>query len=164
MATTSPRYTRRCFTSSSYYTKDGERLYARIEGAIREAVKRAEEAGVVDAEYRIKQFVLWLVDVLAQAGERYRRDGLRAVATVEKTLKATAFAGLSATSLYSLYQGLYSEAVVSAVASAIALAEAGRFREAVEWAKKAAERLYEAAKDLFEKAKVTLQKLVELFV
>jgi len=119
---------------------------------------------VVDAEYRIKQFVLWLVEVLAAAGERFRRDGLRAVATVEKTLRVSAFAGFSAASLYSLYSGLYSDAVISAAASAIALAETGRFREAAEWAKKAAERLYEAAKEAFEKAKVTLQKLVELFV
>jgi len=119
---------------------------------------------VIDAEYRIKQFVLWLVEVLAAAGERYRRDGLKAIATVEKTLRTTAFAGLSAASIYSLYQGLYSDAVISAAASAVAFAEAGQFREDVEWAKKAAERLYEAAKEAFEKAKVTLQKLVELFV
>jgi len=108
--------------------------------------------------------VLWLVDVLAQAGERYRRYSLKAVNTVEAALRATAFAGASATALYSLYQGLYSEAVVSAVASAIAFAEAGQFKEAAECAKRAAEKLYEAAKEAFEKAKVALQRLVEIFV
>ena len=147
-----------------YETKDGVRLYERIEGAVEGAVRRAEEAGVVDAEYRVKQWVLTVVDILATAGERYRRDALRGISAVEKALRTTAFAGLSAASLYSLYQGLYSEAVVSAVASAVALAEAGRFREAVERVKSAAEALYEEARELFEKVKVTLQRLVELFV
>jgi len=147
-----------------YYTKDGVRLYERIEGAVEEAVRRAEEAGVIDAEYRVKQWVLTVLDILATAGERYRRDGLKAISTVEKALRTTAFAGLSASALYSLYQGLYSEAVVSAVASAVALAEAGRFREAVERVRRAAEALYEEARELFEKVKVTLQRLVELLV
>jgi hypothetical protein len=101
---------------------------------------------------------------LARAGERYRRDALKAVSTVEKALRATAFAGLSAAALYSVYHGLYSEAVVSSVASAVALVEVGRFREAVEYVQKAAKALYEAAKEVFEKVKVTVQRLVELFV
>jgi len=63
-----------------------------------------------------------------------------------------------------VYHGLYSEAVVSSIASAVALAEVGRFREAVEYAQKAAKALYEAAKEVFEQAKVTVQRLVELFV
>jgi hypothetical protein len=50
--------------------------------------------------------VLEIIDVLARAGERYRRDVLGAVSTVEKALRATAFAGLSATALYSVYSGL----------------------------------------------------------
>jgi glycosyltransferase involved in cell wall biosynthesis len=74
-----------------------------------------------------------------------------------------ASAGLSA-ALYSVYSGLYSEAVVSSVASALALAVVGRFREAVEYVQKAAKALYEAARDVFEQVKVTLQRLVELFV
>jgi hypothetical protein len=74
-----------------------------------------------------------------------------------------ASAGLSA-ALYSVYSGLYSEAVVSSVASALALAVVGRFREAVEYVRKAAKALYEAARDVFEQVKVTLQRLVELFV
>jgi hypothetical protein len=61
-----------------YQTRDGELLFARIERTVREAVRRAEEAGIPDAEYRIKQFVLELIDVLARAGERYRRQALRA--------------------------------------------------------------------------------------
>jgi hypothetical protein len=60
----------------------------------------------------------------------------------------------SAAALYSVYHGLYSEAVVS---SAVALAEVGRFREAVEYVQK-------AAKEVFEHVKVTVQRLVELFV
>jgi tetratricopeptide (TPR) repeat protein len=147
-----------------YQTRDGELLFARIERTVREAVKKAEEAGVPDAEYRIKQFVLEVIDVLARAGERYRRDALRAVSTVEKALRAAAFAGLSAAALYSVYHGLYSEAVVSSVASAVALAEVGQFKEAVQYLQKAAKALYEAAKEVFEQVKVSLQRLVELFV
>ncbi len=101
---------------------------------------------------------------MAKAGERYRRDALRAVSTVEKALRATAFAGLSAAALYSVYSGLYSEAVVSSVASTVALVEVGRLREAVEYVQKAAKALYEAAKEVFEIVKVTVQRLVELFV
>ena len=134
----SPDAARHAYDALFYYfegyeTRDGELLFARIERTVREAVRRAEEAGVPDAEYRIKQFVLEVIDVLARAGERYRRDALKAVSTVEKTLRATAFAGLSATALYSVYSGLYSEAVVSSVASAVALAEVGQFREAVQY-------------------------------
>ncbi len=70
----------------------------------------------------------------------------------------------SAAALYSVYSGLYSEAVVSSVASAVALAEVGRFREAVEYVQKVAKALYEAARDVFEHVKVTVQRLVELFV
>jgi hypothetical protein len=147
-----------------YQTRDGEVLFARIERTVREAVRRAEEAGIPDAEYRIKQFVLEVIDVLARAGERYRRDALRAVSTVEKALRVTAFAGLSAAALYSVYHGLYSEAVVSSVASAVALAEVGQFREAVQYVQRAAKALYEAARDVFERVKVTVQRLVELFV
>jgi hypothetical protein len=133
-----------------YETRDGEVLFARIERTVREAVRKAEEAGIPDAEYRVKQFVLEVIDILARVGERYRRDALKAVSTVEKALRATAFAGLSATALYSVYHGLYSEAVVSSVASAVALAEVGQFREAVQYVQKAAKALYEAAKEVFE--------------
>jgi hypothetical protein len=147
-----------------YQTRDGELLFARIERTVREAVRKAEEAGIPDAEYRIKQFILEVIDVLARAGERYRRDALKGIYTVEKALRATALAGLSAAALYSVYHGLYSEAVVSSVASAVALAEVGQFREAVQYVQKAAEALYEAARDVFEQVKVTVQRLVELFV
>ena len=66
--------------------------------------------------------------------------------------------------LYSAYHGLYSGAVVSSTASAVALVDVGRFREAVEYVQKAAKTLYEAAKEAFERVKVTVQHLVELFV
>jgi hypothetical protein len=147
-----------------YETRDGELLSKMIEHTVREAVKKAEEAGIPDAEYRVKQFVLEVIDVLARAGERYRRDALKAVSTVEKALRATAFAGLSAAALYSVYSGLYSEAVVSSVASAVVLAEVGQFKEAMQYVQKAAKALYEAARDVFEQVKVTAQRLVELFV
>jgi len=77
--------------------------------------------------------------------------------------REAASAGLSA-ALYSVYSGLYSEAVVSSVASAVALAEVGRFREAIEYVQKAAKALYEVVKETFERVKVTVQRLVELFV
>jgi hypothetical protein len=147
-----------------YETRDGELLFKMIEHTVREAVKRAEEAGIPDAEYRVKQFVLEVIDILARAGERYRRDALKGISTVEKALRATAFAGLSATALYSVYHGLYSEAVVSSVASAVALAEVGQFKEAVQYVQRAAKALYEAARDVFEHVKVTAQRLVELFI
>jgi len=78
--------------------------------------------------------------------------------------RKAASAGFSAAALYSVYSGLYSEAVVSSVASAVALVEVGRFREAVEYAQRAAKALYEAARDVFEQVKVTVQRLLELFV
>jgi tetratricopeptide (TPR) repeat protein len=147
-----------------YETRDGELLFARIERTVREAVRKADEAGIPDAEYRVKQFILEIIDILARAGERYRRQALEGVSTVEKALRATVLAGLSTAALYSVYHGLYSEAVVSSVASAVALAEVGQFREAVEYVQKAAKTLYEAAKDVFEHVKITVQRLVELFV
>jgi len=147
-----------------YQTRDGELLFKMIEHTVREAVRKAEEAGIPDAEYRIKQFVLEIIDVLARAGERYRRDALKGVLTVEKALRVTAFAGLSAAALYSVYSGLYSEAVVSSVASAVTLVDVGRFKEAVEYVQRAAKALYEAARDVFEQLKVSLQRLVEIFV
>ncbi len=70
----------------------------------------------------------------------------------------------SAAALYSVYHGLYSEAVVSSVASAVALAEVGRFGQAVQYVQRAAKALYEAAEEVFEHVKVTVQRLVELFV
>jgi hypothetical protein len=147
-----------------YETRDGEVLFKMIEHTVKEAVKKAEEAGIPDAEYRIKQFVLEVIDILTRAGERYRRDALKGVSTVEKALRASALAGFSAAALYSVYSGLYSEAVVSSVASAVALAEVGQYREAVEYVQRAAKALYEGAKEVFEHVKITVQRLVELFV
>ncbi len=63
-----------------------------------------------------------------------------------------------------MYHKLYSEAVVSSAASAVALVEVGRFREAVVCVQRAAKALYEAAKEVFEQVKVAVQRLVELFV
>jgi len=75
-----------------------------------------------------------------------------------------ASARLSAAALYSVYYDLYSEAVVSSIASVVALAEAGQFKKAVQYLPKATKALYEAAKEVFEHVKVTVQRFVELFV
>jgi len=77
--------------------------------------------------------------------------------------KEATSAGLSAAP-YSVYSGLYSEAVVSSAAHAVAFVEVGRLREAVEYVQKAAKTPYEAAKEIFEHVKVTAQCFVELFV
>jgi len=77
--------------------------------------------------------------------------------------REAASAGLSA-ALYSVYSGLYSEAVVSSIVSTVALAEVGQFRETVQYVQKAAEVLYEGAKEVFERVKVAARRLVELFV
>ena len=65
---------------------------------------------------------------------------------------------------YSVRRGLYSEAVVSSVSSAVALVDVGRFREAVVYVQRAAKALFEAAREVFERVKVTVQRLVELFI
>jgi hypothetical protein len=70
----------------------------------------------------------------------------------------------SAAAPHFAYYGLYSEAVVSSIVSAVALAEVGQFREAVQYVQKAAKALYEVAREVFEQVKVTVQHLVELFV
>jgi len=46
----------------------------------------------------------------------------------------------------------------------VTLVEVGQFREAVQYVQKAAKALYEAARDVFEHVKVSLQRLTELFV
>jgi len=74
-----------------------------------------------------------------------------------------ASASLSAAPCFAHHK-LYSEAVVSSIASAVALAEAGQFKEAVQYVQKAAKTLYEAARDVFEHIRVTAQRLVKLFV
>jgi hypothetical protein len=74
-----------------------------------------------------------------------------------------ASAGLSAAP-YSMHHDLYPEAVVSSIASAVALAEAGQFKKVAQYLQKAAKTLYEAAKEIFERVKIAVQRLVELFV
>jgi len=54
---------------------------------------------------------------------------------------------------------LYSEAVVSSIVSAVALAEAGQFKKTVQYVQKAAKALYEATRDVFEHIRVTAQRL-----
>jgi hypothetical protein len=69
----------------------------------------------------------------------------------------------SAAAPHFAYYGLYSEAV-SSIVSAVALAEVGQFREAVQYEQRAAKALYEGAREVFERVKVAAQRLVELFV
>jgi hypothetical protein len=90
-------------------------------------------------------------------------SGMCVVVRVWRRRREAASAGLLAAP-YSVYHRLYSEAVVSSVASALAFVEVGRLREAVEYVQKAAKALYEAAKEVFEQVEVTVQRLVELFV
>jgi hypothetical protein len=73
--------------------------------------------------------------------------------------KEAASAGLSAAP-YSVHHDLYSEAVVSSIASVAALAEVGQFKKAVQYLQKAAKALYEVAKEVFEHVKVTVQRFV----
>jgi hypothetical protein len=77
--------------------------------------------------------------------------------------REAASARLSA-ALYFVHHDLYSEAVVSSIASAVALAEVGLFRETVQYVQKAAKALYESAREVFEQVEVSLQRLAELFV
>jgi len=74
-----------------------------------------------------------------------------------------ASAGLSAAP-HSAHHKLYSETVVSSIASAVVLAEVGQFKEAVQYVQKAAKALYEAARDVFEHIRVKAHRLVKLFV
>jgi hypothetical protein len=87
-------------------------------------------------------------------------SGMCVVVRVWRRRREAASAGLSAAP-YSAHHKLYSEAVV---ASAVALAEVGQFKEAVQYVHRAAKALYEAAKEVFEQVEVTVQRLVELFV
>jgi len=59
-----------------------------------------------------------------------------------------------------VHHRLYSNAIVPFAA----LAEMGRFKEAVQYVRRAAKALCEAAKEAFVQVKVSLQRLVELFV
>jgi hypothetical protein len=54
--------------------------------------------------------------------------------------------------------------MVSSLASAVALVDVDRFREAVQYVQKAAKALYESARDVFGHVRVTAQRLVKLFV
>ena len=82
---------------------------------------------------------------------------------VRRRRREAALASLSAAPCFAHHK-LYSDAVVSSIASAVALAEAGQFKEAVQYLQKAAKTLFGAAREVFEQVKVTVQRLVELFV
>ncbi len=67
----SPDAARHAYNALFYYfegyeTRDGELLFARIERTVREAVRKAEEAGIPNAEHCVKQFVLEIIDILAR--------------------------------------------------------------------------------------------------
>ncbi|WP_258870471.1 hypothetical protein [Pyrobaculum aerophilum] len=88
----------------------------------------------------------------------------RCIAAVEEAVKPAVVAAAGVAGYAALHDGLYSTAVVSATATAVILAREGAFERAVEYVKKAAEAAYEAAREIFEKARITLQRLYELFV
>ncbi|WP_258871796.1 hypothetical protein [Pyrobaculum aerophilum] len=86
------------------------------------------------------------------------------IAAVEEAVKPAVVAAAGVAGYAILHDGLYSTAVVSATATAVILAREGAFEGAVEYVKKAAEAAYEAVREIFEKARITLQRLYELFV
>ncbi|AAL63568.1 paREP2b [Pyrobaculum aerophilum str. IM2] len=86
------------------------------------------------------------------------------IAAVEEAVKPAVVAAAGLAGYATLHDGLYSTAVVSATAAAVILAREGAFERAVEYVRRAAEAAYEAAREIFQKAKVTLQRLYELFV
>jgi hypothetical protein len=87
-------------------------------------------------------------------------SGMCVVVRVWRRRREATTAGLSAMP-YSTHHKLYSEAVVT---PAVASAEVGQFKEAVQYVHRAAKALYEAAKEVFEQVEVTFHRLVELFV
>jgi len=86
------------------------------------------------------------------------------IAAVEEAVKPAVVAAAGLAGYAALHDGLYSTAVVSATAAAVVLAREGAFERAVEYVRRAAEAAYEAAREVFEKARITLQRLYELFV
>ncbi len=86
------------------------------------------------------------------------------IAAVEEAVKPAVVAAAGVAGYATLHDGLYSTAVVSATAAAVILAREGAFERAVEYVRRAAEAAYEAAREIFEKARITLQRLYELFV
>ncbi|WP_333638981.1 hypothetical protein, partial [Pyrobaculum aerophilum] len=88
----------------------------------------------------------------------------RCIAAVEEAVKPAVVAAAGLAGYAALHDGLYSTAVVSATAAAVVLAREGAFERAVEYVRRAAEAAYEAAREVFEKARITLQRLYELFV
>jgi tetratricopeptide (TPR) repeat protein len=147
-----------------YQTRDGELLFARIERTVREAVRRAEEAGIPDAEYRIKQFILEIIDVLGQgrgALQERRAEGRlnRRKGAEGHRLRRALRRGAVLRVPRAVFRG---RRFVGGLRRG---ACGGRpLQEAVEYVQKAAKALYEAAREVFERVKVTVQRLVELFV
>ncbi|MEM4438941.1 MAG: hypothetical protein QW680_09990, partial [Pyrobaculum sp.] len=136
---------------------DANALYGWLKGHL----ERAEE---FNASWEVWQFVRSAVKAAAEAALSYYENALRGIATVESALASAAVSTAGLAGYAMLHDGLYSTAVVSATATAVILAREGAFERAVEYVKKAAEAAYEAAREIFEKAKVALQRLYELFV
>ncbi|RFA95659.1 hypothetical protein CGL52_12595, partial [Pyrobaculum aerophilum] len=86
------------------------------------------------------------------------------IAAVEEAVKPAVVATAGVAGYAALHDGLYSTTVISATAAAVILAREGALERAVEYVRRAAEAAYEAAREVFEKAKVALQRLYELFV
>ncbi|RFB00155.1 hypothetical protein CGL52_02025 [Pyrobaculum aerophilum] len=136
---------------------DANALYGWLKGHL----ERAEE---FNASWEVWQFVRSAVKAAAEAALSYYEDALRGIATVESALAGAAISAAGLAGYAALHDGLYSTAVVSATAAAVILAREGAFERAVEYVRRAAEAAYEAAREVFEKARITLQRLYELFV
>ncbi|MEM4424286.1 hypothetical protein [Pyrobaculum sp.] len=135
---------------------------ARVFAKVAEYVKRAEaEFG---AGLLVWNYARAVAEAVLREAERVWEDALRGIATVEQAVKAAVIAAAGVAGALAVHDGLYSTAVVSATAAAVVLAREGAFERAVEYVRRAAEAAYEAAREVFEKAKVALQRLYELFV
>ncbi|MEM4438045.1 MAG: hypothetical protein QW680_05350, partial [Pyrobaculum sp.] len=115
-----------------------------------EAVARAEEeTGAGGAAARLAgRITAWM----AREAERMWDRGYKAAAEAARALAALNAPGNAAAE------------ALQPITAAVALAEAGRFKEAVEAAREAARRIYEAAREAFEKAKITLERIYEIIV
>ncbi|MCX8137437.1 PaRep2b protein [Pyrobaculum aerophilum] len=135
---------------------------ARVFAKVAEYVKRAEaEFG---AGLLVWNYARAVAEAVLREAERVWEDAYKGIATVEQAVKTAVIAAAGVAGALAVHDGLYSTAVVSATTAAVILAREGAFERAVEYVRRAAEAAYEAAREVFEKAKIALERLYELFV
>ncbi|MEM0484879.1 MAG: PaRep2b protein [Pyrobaculum sp.] len=134
---------------------DAEALFGWVRGYL-------ERAG--DSAWEVWQFVYSTARAAVDAALAFYDDVYKGIATVETALKTAAVAAAGLAGFAALHDALHATAVFSATATAIALAGEGAYEKAVEYVKRAAEAAYEAAREIFEKAKIALERLYELFL